>query len=97
MNRIAKFEKVSLNQFENDWVQTFGNKGNDIITEIAITIRKKYTKRLHIYITVCILFSPLNSKLFFTNIDAKIRIIPIIKSLISLLNINFKDVFSFSI
>ena len=32
MNRIAKFEKVSLNQFKDDWIDTFGNKGNDIIT-----------------------------------------------------------------
>ena len=31
MNRIAKFEKVSLNQFKDDWIDTFGNKGNDII------------------------------------------------------------------
>ena len=39
MNRIAKFEKVSLNQFENDWINTFGNKGTDVITEIYNNIK----------------------------------------------------------
>ena len=34
MNRIAQFEKVSLKQFINDWIDTFGNQADDIITEI---------------------------------------------------------------
>lgn len=34
MNKIAQFEKVSLNQFINDWIDTFGNRPNHIITEI---------------------------------------------------------------
>lgn len=33
LNKIAKFEKVSLNQFIVDWIKTFTNKGNHIITE----------------------------------------------------------------
>lgn len=37
--RIAKFEKVSLSQFEKDWIDTFGNKGKDIITEIYNNIK----------------------------------------------------------
>ena len=39
MNRIAKFEKVSLNQFKEDWIDTFGNKGTDVITEIYNNIK----------------------------------------------------------
>lgn len=34
MKRIAKFEKVSLNQFVIDWIKTFTNRGDHIITEI---------------------------------------------------------------
>lgn len=34
MKRIAKFKKVSLNQFVIDWIKTFTNRGNHIITEI---------------------------------------------------------------
>lgn len=34
MKKIAKFEKVSLDQFTNDWIDVFGNKSNDIIAEI---------------------------------------------------------------
>lgn len=29
MNRIAKFEKVSFEQFKKDWLDTFGHKFND--------------------------------------------------------------------
>lgn len=39
MKRIAKFEKVSLKQFEKDWFDTFGNKPNDIITEIYNNVK----------------------------------------------------------
>lgn len=39
MKRIAKFEKVSLKQFTRDWIDTFGNKSNEIITEIYNDIR----------------------------------------------------------
>lgn len=44
--RIAQFEKVSLAQFEKDWIDTFGNKGKDIITEIYNNIKlpKRATK-----------------------------------------------------
>lgn len=34
MKRIAKFEKVSLHQFIADWIKTFGNRGDYIVTEI---------------------------------------------------------------
>ena len=33
MNRIAKFEKVSYDQFKKDWLDTFPNKFNDDWTE----------------------------------------------------------------
>ena len=39
MKRIAKFEKVSLKQFINDWIDTFGNKPDHIITEIYNNIK----------------------------------------------------------
>lgn len=39
MKRIAKFQKVSLKQFKDDWIDTFGNKGTDIITEIYNNIK----------------------------------------------------------
>lgn len=46
MKRIAKFEKVSLKQFVSDWIDTFGNRPNDIITEIYnnIELPKRATK-----------------------------------------------------
>lgn len=37
--RIAQFSKVSLAQFEKDWIGTFGNDGKDIITEIYNNIK----------------------------------------------------------
>lgn len=39
MRRVAKFEKVSFNQFKNDWIDTFGNQPNQIITEIYNNIK----------------------------------------------------------
>ena len=39
MKRIAKFEKVSYKQFVNDWIDTFGNQSNQIITEIYNNIK----------------------------------------------------------
>ena len=39
MKRIAKFEKVNLKQFIDDWIATFGNKPNQIITEIYNNIK----------------------------------------------------------
>lgn len=39
MERIAEFEKVSLKQFEKDWIDTFENRGADIITEIYNNIK----------------------------------------------------------
>ena len=46
MKQVAKFEKVSLNQFIKDWIDTFGNQGIDIITEIYndIKLPKRATK-----------------------------------------------------
>lgn len=46
MNRIAKFEKVSLNQFIKDWIDTYGNKPDDVITEIynSIQLPKRKTR-----------------------------------------------------
>lgn len=38
MKKIAKFEKVSLKQFEKDWIKTFRNS-KDIITEIYNDIK----------------------------------------------------------
>ena len=44
--RIAQFEKVSLAQFEKDWIDTFGNDGYYVITDIYnnIKIPKRATK-----------------------------------------------------
>ena len=44
--RIAQFEKVSLAQFEKDWIDTFGNDGYYVITEIYndIKLPKRATK-----------------------------------------------------
>ena len=39
MKKIAKFEKVNLKQFMNDWIDTFGNQSNLIITEIYNDIK----------------------------------------------------------
>lgn len=39
MKKVAKFEKVSLKQFIKDWIDTFGNKSDDIITEIYNNIK----------------------------------------------------------
>ena len=39
MKRIAKFEKITLRQFSEDWINTFGNKGTDVITEIYNNIK----------------------------------------------------------
>ena len=39
MKRIAKFEKISLRQFSEDWIDTFDNKGTDVITEIYNNIK----------------------------------------------------------
>lgn len=43
MKRVAKFEKVSLKQFVNDWIDSFENSSDHIITEIYNNI--KYPKR----------------------------------------------------
>lgn len=39
MNRIAKFEKVTMEQFTKDWIDTFANKPNHIITDIYNNIK----------------------------------------------------------
>lgn len=39
MKRIAKFEKVSLKQFIDDWINTFGNQPEHIITETYNNIK----------------------------------------------------------
>lgn len=39
LKRVAKFEKVSLGRYIKDYVDTFGNKPNDIITEIYSEIK----------------------------------------------------------
>ena len=39
MKRIARFEKIGLKQFIKDWIDTFGNKGEDIVTEIYHNIK----------------------------------------------------------
>ena len=46
MKKIAKFEKVGLKQFMDDWIDTFGNRGDHIITEIYNNIKlpKRATK-----------------------------------------------------
>lgn len=45
MKRIAEFEKVGLKQFIRDWIDTFGNRPKDIVTEIYnnIVILKRAT------------------------------------------------------
>ena len=37
--RIAQFEKVSLAQFEKDWIDTFGNDGYYVITDLYNNIK----------------------------------------------------------
>ena len=39
MKKVAKFEKVSLKRFMSDWIDTFGNRPNDTITEIYSDIK----------------------------------------------------------
>lgn len=39
MKRIANFEKISLHQFIEDWISTFDNRGDHIITEIYNNIK----------------------------------------------------------
>lgn len=39
MKKIAKFEKVDLKQFMDDWISVFGNRPDHIITEIYNNIR----------------------------------------------------------
>lgn len=39
MNRVAQFEKVSFEQFRNDWIDTFGEKNNVDIKEIYDNIK----------------------------------------------------------
>lgn len=39
MNRIAKFEKVSLDQFRDGWIDSFGPESEDIVEEIYKGIR----------------------------------------------------------
>lgn len=39
MNRIAKFENVSFEQFKKDWIDTFGNKKNIDIKEVYDSIK----------------------------------------------------------
>lgn len=43
MNRIAKFEKVSYEQFKKDWLDTFANKFNELDEEtIEAIVRNIY-------------------------------------------------------
>lgn len=42
MKRVANFEKVSLNQFRKDWIDTFGDESSEIITEIHNNIKLPY-------------------------------------------------------
>lgn len=46
MRRIAQFEKVGMKQFITDWIDTFGNRPDYIITEIYndIKLPKRATK-----------------------------------------------------
>jgi len=39
LKKVAKFEKVSLEQFKKDWIDTFENKPDEIITEIYENIK----------------------------------------------------------
>lgn len=39
MRKVAKFEKVSLEQFKNDWISTFGERSEQIVTEIYNNIK----------------------------------------------------------
>ena len=40
MNRVAQFEKISFEQFRNDWIDTFGEKKNVDIKEIYDNIKR---------------------------------------------------------
>jgi len=44
MKRIARFEKVSYEQFEKDYLTTFGNKDNLLEIYEAITLPRRATK-----------------------------------------------------
>ena len=48
MKRIAKFHKVSWEQFRKDWVDTFGEQPEEKIREIyeGIKLPKRATRRL---------------------------------------------------
>lgn len=39
MKKIAKFEKVTLEQFESDWISTFGDKSKQVIADIYNNIK----------------------------------------------------------
>jgi dUTP pyrophosphatase len=58
MRKVAKFEKVSLEQFKNDWISTFGEKSEQIVTEIYNNI--KLPKRATIGSAGYDFFSPIN-------------------------------------
>lgn len=58
MKKVSKFEKVSLEQFKSDWVKTFGNKSEQIITNIYNNI--KLPKRATMGSAGYDFFSPIN-------------------------------------
>lgn len=58
MKKIAKFEKVSLEQFKEDWVNTFGEKSEQIIKNIYNNI--KLPKRATVGSAGYDFFSPIN-------------------------------------
>ena len=39
MKKVAQFEKISMKQFIHDWIQEFGNRPDQIITEIYNKIK----------------------------------------------------------
>lgn len=58
MKKVGKFDKVSLEQFKSDWIKTFGNKSEQIITSIYNNI--KLPKRATVGSAGYDFFSPIN-------------------------------------
>ncbi|MCR2049717.1 hypothetical protein NSB25_20900 [Acetatifactor muris] len=79
MKKVAQFEKVSLKQFLGDWIDTFGNRSDHIITEIykniKLPIRKTKYSAGHDFFTPCdIRIKPGDSMMIPTGIRCQMNI-----------------------
>ena len=58
MQRVAKFEKVSLEQFKNDWIDTFGEGAGDIeeiYNSIKLPVRATAGSAGYDFYTPCVI------------------------------------------